>query len=305
MKNGLKALLCLSCACLLIYVSLINPDIFKDFQDLDITEILSFDDEDDDYYEEPQKIFSVVPKASTTTTTAPAPEPDYDNDDYLPETNGQVSQLQYDDRIPNYVQTEEPDYREYNYRWTSHNGRSTLYMTLYIDKNVYDYYHSLGRYYGVENYKKYIDDENNQKVIKQAADCLRDLSNQLGYDNNDTVLEAISFVQIIPYIYDIDSTGEKEFPKYPIETLFDNGGDCEDTSILLAGILKELGFGVCFIHYEGQHVAIGIKGSDGLKGSYFEYNGSKYFYIETTGENWTVGTIPDDFAGQSAKIIEL
>lgn len=326
MKNGLMALLCLTLAGFLIYVSFFDNDYFKTF---DITEIFS-DDTDEEYYDRTQNNEPYVNRTTTVTTIAPTQEELeqefknrgmvkgkdgqwYDPEsvhNYRPEgVQGGVTwdeiSPEYDKRVPHYVASSDPDYRELKYSWTSHDGNNTLYVTLYIDKNAYDYYHSLLRYYDVTNYSKYIEDDYNQKVIKQAADCLRDLSRQLGYNDNQTVLEAISFVQLIPYVYDIDTDGkEYEYPKYPIETLFDNGGDCEDTSILLAGILKELGFGVCFIHYD-DHVAIGIKGSDGLPGSYFSYNGVNYYYIETTGQNWTIGKIPDSHAGQSAQIVEL
>lgn len=115
----------------------------------------------------------------------------------------------------------------------------------------------------------------------------------------------IAFIQSLPYVPDQASTPWNEYPRYPIETLFDRGGDCEDTSILAAAILREMGYDVALIFLENeQHVAVGIY-VPGATGSYYEAGGKKYFYLETTGEGWPIGQIPPDIQDTRAYVFPV
>lgn len=73
-------------------------------------------------------------------------------------------------------------------------------------------------------------------------------------------------------------------PKYPIQTLVDGGGDCEDFSILTASILWSLGHPVALLYLETEataHMAVGYQ-TDELPGC-FAVNGpddQRYVYIE-------------------------
>jgi hypothetical protein len=51
-----------------------------------------------------------------------------------------------------------------------------------------------------------------------------------------------------------------------------------------------------------DHMAVGVNVN--ADGSYWEYNGNRYYYLETTGEGWGIGEYPDDF-GESANLYEL
>ncbi len=187
--------------------------------------------------------------------------------------------------------------------WSTCRNNSSATDTYSIDKAAYRYYSSLPRYYGALNYQKYMDEENNRKYLKKFADALKKMCEESGYSEYETVYEAIHFVQSIPYVNDIDSRGAEEYPKYPIETLYEFEGDCEDVSVLLAGILREMGYGVCFIHVPG-HIAVGVKGGEGIEGAYFEVDGVKYYYIEATGRGWNIGEYPD-ILPETAEIIAI
>lgn len=147
-------------------------------------------------------------------------------------------------------------------------------------------------------------DDNNHKLVKQLADEIKSLCDQCGYGESETIRETANFVQSIEYVDDMTSTGYTEFPKYPLETLYDQCGDCEDSSILLGALLKELGYGCIFIELP-EHVAIGVKATDDAPGTYYDYNGSHYLYIETTNSGWDIGTLPDDFNEEKAKIYDV
>ncbi|MEM1558577.1 MAG: hypothetical protein QXG12_08290 [Thermoproteota archaeon] len=113
-----------------------------------------------------------------------------------------------------------------------------------------------------------------------------------GFTELEKVNFVIAFVQSLPYTEDDVTTPWDEYPRYPIETLFDRGGDCEDTSILVAALLDRMGYDVALLilPYE-KHVAVGVS-ITGAYGNYYRYDGKKYFYLETTGEGWEIGEMP-------------
>ena len=112
----------------------------------------------------------------------------------------------------------------------------------------------------------------------------------------------LSFVQSLPYTLDDVTTGYDEFRRYAIETLIEGGGDCEDTTILAAAILSGLGESTALIFTPG-HIALGVSGD--FKGTAFAYNGTNYYYCETTGTGWTVGTVPAAYARKVDTIVPL
>ena len=83
--------------------------------------------------------------------------------------------------------------------------------------------------------------------------------------------------------------GRDEYWKYPVETLIDKEGDCEDTSILFCAIAKQMGFDTCMILYPG-HMAAGVN-LDGLSGYYYTFYANHYYYCETTNRDWCIGDV--------------
>ncbi len=172
-----------------------------------------------------------------------------------------------------------------------------------IPTNVYKAYKSIDRneFYG---YSIYVTDKSDDEWIGEIVKKFKTEGQKYGYTDDDIVKLMISFVQSLDYATDIDTTGYDEYPKFPLETLYDKGGDCEDTCILLASLIREFGYGTVLIIFD-DHMGIGIKGETGGIGSYFEYNGTPYYYVETTGENWEIGEIPDEYVQKKASIVPL
>jgi hypothetical protein len=141
-------------------------------------------------------------------------------------------------------------------------------------------------------------------IVSQLAIGLKNAAEDEGYDDYQTVSFILAFVQSLPYTEDDVTTGADNYPRYPIETLVDEGGDCEDTSFLFAGIVKELNYGVCLINPPG-HVAVGVLGSEDLAGTYYELDGKRYYYCETTGSGWEIGECPDEFLNEKATVIKI
>lgn len=62
-----------------------------------------------------------------------------------------------------------------------------------------------------------------------------------------------------------------------------------------------MGYGVVLIMLP-NHCAVGVNGGENIYGVYYEYEGSKYYYIETTGEGWEIGQLPDEYRNTTASI---
>jgi hypothetical protein len=124
-----------------------------------------------------------------------------------------------------------------------------------------------------------------------------------GFTEVQRVSLVVSFVQSIPYTDDLITTGYDEYPRYPLETLIDGGGDCEDTSILASSLLKLMGFDTVLLSYP-NHMAVGISVTN-ISGSYYSSDGKHYYYVETTGKNWKIGEIPPEYKDLSVTILSL
>lgn len=146
-----------------------------------------------------------------------------------------------------------------------------------------------------DGYVPYATDAGNQKLIEVLADVLADKGPA---DLREKVEFVAAFVQeAIPYL---EENGE--YPRYPVETLVE-GGDCEDKAILLAALLRSLGYRTALLVFKGDpgHMAVGVDCPD-CWGSYYLKDGVKYFYLETTGPGWYVGEVPEEYRGERALV---
>ena len=150
------------------------------------------------------------------------------------------------------------------------------------------------------NYSVYVTQSLDDGFFQKLASALSAEGVKLGFTNEQMVELAVLFVQTIPYSFDIDTTGREEYPRYPIETLIDGTGDCEDHSILLAELLRSMNYDAILLFYSGEsgeraHMAIGVADNGNTYGTYYDHNGKSYYYIETTFAGWRIGDIPEEF----------
>lgn len=105
--------------------------------------------------------------------------------------------------------------------------------------------------------------------------------------DSDEYAELIAvFVQSIPY-----ENQNLTSPRFPVETYVDGMGDCDDKSLLLAGLLSSEGYRAALLYFEPErHMAVGVGCPDG------GYRDTGYAYIETTNVS-LVGIPPDTLAG--------
>ncbi len=149
-------------------------------------------------------------------------------------------------------------------------------------------------------YSDYVYEQADDFYIHTLAQKFLDAVYEKGYDRDAAVLLAICFVQSLKYTSDEINHGY-DYPKYPLETLYDQGGDCEDTSILLASLVREMGYDCCLVLFD-DHLGVGVLGSDDLLGYYYKLNGKKYYYIETTSPGWEIGDLPDELIYKTATL---
>ena len=139
--------------------------------------------------------------------------------------------------------------------------------------------------------------------LESVAEKLQEAATGEGYESFDEVSFVLAFVQSLDYTSDNVTSGYDEYPRFPLETLVDSGGDCEDTSILFATLTLIMGYGTVYLN-SPTHYAVGILGDD-LSGYYWTYNDQLYYYCETTGEGWKIGDLPEDYQEVDAYIYPI
>ena len=102
-----------------------------------------------------------------------------------------------------------------------------------------------------------------EEAIIDIAIALDDISKKENFDNLSRVNFFLSFVQTLKYAEDNVTAGVGEYPRYPIETLIEQTGDCEDTSALLISLMKAIGYDAAIIlipeAWDGYgHAAVGV-----------------------------------------------
>jgi hypothetical protein len=146
--------------------------------------------------------------------------------------------------------------------------------------------------YGNSSYVPFTNETANSQWVGYLAKDLDTSVQSAGYDYYHEANFILSFIgSAIPYV----TTAQAELPA---QTLVDSG-DCKDKSILYASILKSLGYGVVLLNYpdvtgDTGHEAVGVAFEDSQLPqdnslSYYLYNGTKYYFAETTAPNWTIG----------------
>jgi len=148
-----------------------------------------------------------------------------------------------------------------------------------------------------QDYWNFVEDPYSNDSVSILTNHLANISKQEGFGEYERVDFTIAFVQGLPYTFDNVTTPYDDYPRFPSETIYADGGDCEDTSILMAAILKKMGYDVVLLGLP-HHVATGVfcnpSDFDHPVTSY-PYNGRDYCYLETTGEGYSIGELPADY----------
>jgi len=154
---------------------------------------------------------------------------------------------------------------------------------------LYEHYSSVKRSYN-EDYSLYVFDSYDNDYITLIANLLLDKID--GKNDIDIINFAASFIQNLNYKKDSDTNESFEYPRYPIETIDNDGGDCEDLAILAASILSEMEYNVALFRFS-DHMAVGVSLNDDILG--YEHYIDNYYFLETTTKNRKLGFIPTEY----------
>jgi len=184
--------------------------------------------------------------------------------------------------------------RTYNWAFA---GRAHS-LTFEFPSQLLDEYRAIPR--GVPPYREYdayVLDPNDDALMQTLADELTLSTYQ------STVEQMLIFVQtIVQYTAD---PGLWDFPRFPMETLVDGIGDCEDSSILYASLIRALGYRACLAMVDtdgdqvADHVAVFVPVADCFIEAYpgrtiWEIDGQPHAFAETavTGGTLALGIDP-------------
>ncbi|OPZ44212.1 MAG: hypothetical protein BWY93_00661 [Euryarchaeota archaeon ADurb.BinA087] len=153
-----------------------------------------------------------------------------------------------------------------SFDYTLHGNNGAIQTTVY--EGVYNYLSEKRPKSG-----RYLDVFSDRIQDKYSSDLIRKIQ-AVSTNHEDQARVAISIVQQIQYSDGLDYF----WVEYPYERLYYNWGDCSQKSVLLAYILKQLGFGVALLEFEDEnHMVVGIATNEK-----FSYKNTGYAFVETT-----------------------
>ncbi|MFB6110148.1 MAG: hypothetical protein ABEJ60_04650 [Halodesulfurarchaeum sp.] len=183
-----------------------------------------------------------------------------------------------------------PDYEEAysrEFTWVTPSG-STRTIRLDLPVALYEYCTNRAR---IQEYGVYISDPLQEPMLESILEEIR----RVIADETSLLDGAVRFVQSLEYTRDTDDTGHLAYPKYPIETLVHEQGDCEDGTILLGALLNNAGYDVTALVFPNEHhMLLGVSLPD-HSGVTVQYEGTEYFPVETTATDWQIGAVPSQY----------
>ncbi|WOF16172.1 hypothetical protein F1737_05350 [Methanoplanus sp. FWC-SCC4] len=154
-----------------------------------------------------------------------------------------------------------------------------VYLSAYSsDKYAYFYEEQLpGNSWSDEYYNSFVNDPQLNPLYTSVIGELRNIREEMNLDSDEYAELIFTYVQSIPY-----HTNEiRTEPKFPVEMVYENSGDCDDKAIFASGILFREGYDVVLFEFEEEeHMAVGIKSTD------CGYMDTEYAFVEVTDVNY-------------------
>lgn len=136
-----------------------------------------------------------------------------------------------------------------------------------------------------ERYRAMVMDPQQDQIFSDLLEELHKIRHLKDLSEDEFLELIVVYVQSFRY-----ESLEQNPVKFPVETIVDAAGDCDDRSLLLAGLLAREGYSVALLSFGPEaHMATGVSSSD-----YF-YKKSGYSFIETT--NYSFVGVPTDSLG--------
>jgi len=169
-------------------------------------------------------------------------------------------------------------------------------MSVPVSKSLYADYRARDHHVTSDkDYLRFATEELFDDLVFGISARIRDLSLMNGLDKLAEIHLAMAFTLCIRYAYDDEEYG-MEWPKYPIETIYDQRGDCEDHAILCGVILYNLGHFTC-LGLTRTHAFLGVEAPYPLEGTCFRFGGKTLYSCEVTPgvESTTENTLSVQF----------
>lgn len=159
-------------------------------------------------------------------------------------------------------------------------GQSVYRLTLSVTPSLYEYYQQKSHQLTQHNFGTFVTPYTMELV---AAD-IRSVFSQ----EEDFVNAVMMLVHQISY--KVVDTG-----RYPVETVFEDEGDCDLLSYVAASLTKAQELDTVLFYYENEnHMNIGVNLPNAPTDArtavtYIDYEGTRYYMAECTGEDWQNG----------------
>ncbi len=215
--------------------------------------------------------------------------------------------------------------RNYSFQYKMPGDSRGDYVNFEIDipKDLYLYYQN-------ENHSFSEDFNNITTFVTQDDPVIINIANQISEYKREKGLNPVALMlQLVGEIIYTDDKfsikGWDEYPKYPVETILDKKGDCEDNSFLMASLFKALDLSEPLLVKFDNHLGISVIASKGMIDSVIEkwgydfmhvaneplkednpnnYHG--FIYLETTGNvYWSFGYMPEELRDKEYELIPI
>ncbi|MEI7858068.1 MAG: hypothetical protein WCH85_11290 [Methanomicrobiales archaeon] len=156
----------------------------------------------------------------------------------------------------------------------------------HADKGVIIYGNLSEDEWVTDSYRSMVNDPAQEDLYHALTGEFRKIKNSHGLSDDEYLELMTLYVQSLRYETLTDNPA-----KFPVETVVDGSGDCDDKSLLLAGLLSREGYKVALMSFgPEEHMVVGVASDDYL------YKNTNYTYIETTNISF-VGVPTDVLLG--------
>jgi hypothetical protein len=137
-----------------------------------------------------------------------------------------------------------------------------------------------------DSYRAMVNDPAQNELYRDLIAEFRDIKTRNDLSDDEYLELMAAYTQSLQY----ETIGENP-AKFPIETVVDGAGDCDDKSLLLAGLLFREGYRVALLSFgPEQHMALGVGSREN------RYQNTNYTFLETTNLSY-VGIPPEKMGG--------
>jgi len=176
-----------------------------------------------------------------------------------------------------------------------------------VNKNLIDFYETYPTSSLEENFMlrwaMYANTPMDATVKQQLYPVLRE--ELKGYSELEAMERLLNWVQT-GFVYEYDENvwgNDRAF--FAEETLFYPYCDCEDRSIMLSRLVRDLLGLKCVLVYYPGHLAMAVHFNEDVKGDYFELNGQRFVVTDPTFINARVGRTMTGMDSSQATVILL